>query len=415
MNGSAPRTAAVVGAGPAGLMAAEVLAEAGARVTVFDQMPSIGRKLLMAGLSGLNLTHTEPLPALLARYGDAGPLQNIVSAWPAEQLRAWCHGLGQDTFVGSSGRVFPTAMKASPLLRAWQARLVSLGVMFRMRHRWIGWTEGGALRFETPDGSAAIEPDTTLLALGGASWPRLGSDGRWADTFAAAGVPPRPFAPANCGFAVAWSETFLARHEGMPLKGVVLRFAGREVRGDLVVTRLGLEGGPLYALAAPLRDALAAGAPVDLTVGLHPDLDEAAIADRLSRRRSKDSLATALRKTLALAPVAIGLLQEAAHGITHEDLSRLDATTLARRIAAVPVRLSGPAPLARAISTAGGTAFADCNDDLMLRARPGTFLAGEMLDWEAPTGGYLLQACFATGRAAGLAAKAWLDEGVNRR
>ena len=404
------RQAVVIGAGPAGLMAAEVLAGGGADVTVYDRMPSIGRKLLMAGLSGLNITHTEPLPAFLKRYGDADPrLQAAVTAFPPETLRAWCQDLGQPTFVGSSRRVFPVSMKASPLLRAWRQRLVDQRVRFALRHRWTGWDAERRLVFATPEGERAFAAEATVLALGGASWPRLGSDGEWAATLAATGAMLTPFAPANCGFAAPWSPLFVERHEGAPLKAVQLRFGPHQARGDLVVTRDGLEGGALYALAKPLREALAGGVPVDLQIALRPDLTEAQLTERLARRKPKDSLATALRRTVALAPVAIGLLQEAARRDAGPPLASLDTRALARRINTVPVRLTAPASLDRAISTAGGLAFASCDPGWMLQDRPGTFVAGEMLDWEAPTGGYLLQACFATGHAAGTAARAWLS------
>jgi uncharacterized flavoprotein (TIGR03862 family) len=393
----------VVGAGSAGLMAAEVMASDGAAVTVYDHMPSIGRKLLMAGRGGLNLTHAEPFDTFLDRYrGLPPPLEAALRAWPPSALRAWCEGLGQETFVGSSGRVFPVAMKASPLLRAWRARLDALGVAFRLRHRWTGWTDAAGLAFETPSGSAVASPDAVVLALGGASWPRLGSDGAWVEPLAAAGVGLAPFRPANCGFDVPWSAPFLARHEGQPLKSVALRFGADQSRGDVVVTARGLEGGALYALAASLRDALEARGEAVLTIALRPDLSHAEIVARLARRRPKDSLASSLKRTLRLAPVALGLLREG-----EPALATFDADALAQRINAIPVRLCGTAPLARAISTAGGVRFDAVDGSLMLRDRPGAFVAGEMLDWEAPTGGYLLQASFATGAAAGHSALAW--------
>lgn len=404
-------SAAVIGAGPAGLMAAEVMAARGVAVTVYDRMPTIGRKLLMAGRGGLNLTHSEPLDDFLRRYrGGDGWVVPAVRNWPAGAMRAWCRDLGQDTFVGSSGRVFPTAMKASPLLRAWRARLEADGVAFATRHCWTGWDAAGALSFATPEGRVAVAPGATVLALGGASWPRLGSDGAWAATLAATGAALVPFAPANCGFTVPWSPVFLSRHEGAPLKAVALRFAGDATRGDVVVTRRGLEGGALYGLAAPLRDALAGGrdVEVEIEVALRPDMTLAHLAARLGRRRAKESLATWLRRTLHLAPVAVGLLQEAA-AREHLSLSSLDAHAIAARVNAIPVKLTGTGPLADAISTAGGLSFTDLDDAFMLRQRPGTFAAGEMLDWEAPTGGYLLQACMATGRAAGQGALRWLS------
>jgi uncharacterized flavoprotein (TIGR03862 family) len=381
---------AVVGAGPAGLAAAEVLAEAGLAVTVYERMPSAGRKLLIAGRGGLNLTHSEALDGFLARYHPAEPVTAAVRAYPPEALRAWCEGLGQETFVGSSGRVFPRALKASPLLRAWLARLEALGVRLLTRHRWTGFA-GDALAFETPDGPREVRADAAVLALGGASWPRLGSDGAWTGALAEAGVPLAPFAPANVGFRVAWSEPFRARQAGAPLKRVAATFAGRTVRGEALIDAEGIEGGVIYALSRPLREAIAAEGGATLCLDLRPDLTEAALAARIVGARRGQSLSTTLRKA-GLSPVAIGLLREA------EDPLPTGAA-LAARIKAVPLRLLAPAPLARAISTAGGVRAEALDARLMLRARPGVFVAGEMLDWEAPTGGYLLQGAFATGRA----------------
>ncbi|MCW6509947.1 TIGR03862 family flavoprotein [Lichenifustis flavocetrariae] len=399
---------AIIGAGPAGLMAAEVLSGAGHAVTVYDRMPSIGRKFLMAGRGGLNLTHSEPLERLLLRYDEAAPrLSAALRRWPPEALREWCRGLGQDTFVGSSGRVFPVAMKASPLLRAWRVRLTERQVGFALRHRWTGWGPDGNLLFATPEGRVSVLPAATVLALGGASWPRLGSDGTWAETLQAIGVGVHPFLPANCGFHAPWSAIFAARHEGEPLKSVALAFDGTVVRGDVVITREGLEGGALYPLSAPLRSAILAQGRAILSIALRPDLSTGQLSERWAKRKPKESLATALKRTLHLAPAAIGLLQEAAHQ-EGRSLAGLDAPELVTRINAVPVRLNGIAPLDRAISTAGGLAFDDVDDAWMLRRQPGTFVAGEMLDWEAPTGGYLLQACFATGVAAAEGVLAWL-------
>jgi uncharacterized flavoprotein (TIGR03862 family) len=393
---------AVVGAGPAGLMAAEVLSDGGAQVTVYDRMPSAGRKFLMAGRGGLNLTHSEPLAAFLARYRAADALRAAVAAFPPDALRVWSEKLGQPTFVGSSGRVFPRAMKASPLLRAWLRRLDARGVRFALRHHWVGWDNAGRLTFETPDGAIAIEPDATVLALGGASWPRLGSDGEWAGALTRAGVTIAPLRPSNCGFLVAWSEAFRNRCAGQPLKRLALWFGDHATRGEAIITENGLEGGAVYALSAPLRDAIAAHGVVTLHVALRPDAGD--IERRLDIPRGKRSISTYLRKALNLAPAEIGLLQEAMCG----KLSTLTAAELARLINAVPVRLTGVAPLARAISTAGGVVFDAIDERFMLRGRAGVFVAGEMLDWEAPTGGYLLQACFATGAAAGRGALAWL-------
>ena len=392
---------AVIGAGPAGLMAAEVIAQGGARVTVYDAMPSAGRKFLMAGRGGLNLTHSEALPAFLARYGAAMPrLAPAVEAFSPEALRAWAEALGQPTFVGSSGRVFPEAFKASPLLRAWLRRLGDSGVQLALRHRWTGWDDAGRLRVETPDGPRVVEAHATVLALGGASWPRLGSDGAWVETLAARGIAIAPLRPANCGFTVAWSEIFKDRFEGQPLKGVALSFGSHLVRGEAMITRNGIEGGGIYALSAELREAVIANGTATLNVALRPELGAAELAARFAAPRGKQSLSTFLRKALHLAPVAIGLLQEAAIA-DGASLATLSPASLAGLINAVPVRLDGVAPIARAISSAGGIALDELDSDFMLKRMPGVFAAGEMLDWEAPTGGYLLQASFATGAAAG--------------
>ena len=398
-------SAAVIGAGPAGLMAAEVLAQGGAGVTVYDAMASAGRKFLIAGRGGLNLTHSEPLPEFLSRYREAAPkLEAVINAVPPDRLRAWCEALGQPTFVGSSGRVFPRSMKDSPLLRAWLRRLDAQGVRFSFRHRWIGWDEDGRLLFETPEGHRAIEARATVLTLGGASWPRLGSDGGWVDVLAARGVAISALRPANCGFTVAWSKVFRDRFEGQPLKNVEFRFGTRTERGEAVITSTGIEGGAIYALSADLREAILTSGETILHIALRPDLDNKALASRLSAPRGKQSLSNYIRKALQLSPVAIGLLQEASGGLA----ARLSPQDLAALVNAVPIRLSGIAPIVRAISTAGGISFDELDADYMLRCLPGTFAAGEMLDWEAPTGGYLLQASFATGAAAGRGALKWL-------
>jgi len=400
---------AIIGAGPAGLMAAEVIAQGGARATVYDAMPSVGRKFLMAGRGGLNLTHSEPLPAFLTRYSGAeARLAPVIAAFPPEHLRQWTEALGQPTFVGSSGRVFPKAMKASPLLRGWLRRLDSMGVTFALRHRWTDWDDDGRLRFQTPEGPHVVEAQATVLALGGASWPRLGSDGAWVATLAARGIAVSPLRPANCGFAVAWSDIFRDRYEGQPLKGVALTFGARTVRGEAIVTRSGLEGGAIYALSADLREAIAQAGEATLRIDLRPDLAASDLLTRLSGPRGKQSLSNILRKSAQLSPVAIGLLQEAAIGAGAK-LATLSPSTLAGLIKAVPMMLNGVAPIARAISTAGGIAFDELDADFMIRRLPGVFAAGEMLDWEAPTGGYLLQASFATGAAAGRGALRWLE------
>jgi uncharacterized flavoprotein (TIGR03862 family) len=404
---------AVIGGGPAGLMAAEVLADGGARVTLYERMPSAGRKFLLAGRGGLNLTHSEELERLLERYGAAMPrLRAAIAAFSPAAVRAWCEGLGQATFVGSSGRVFPHAFKASPLLRAWLRRLDAAGVAFKPRHLWVGWEDDGSLLFVGPRGRVSVHADATVLALGGASWPRLGSDGGWVDVVRKAGIEVTPLLPANCGFTAGWSEVFSSRFEGQPLKRVELSFAGRSVRGEAIITRSGLEGGAVYALSAPLREAIAAAGEAVVRIDLRPDIAAAALEKRLSAPRGKQSFSTFLRKTLALAPAAVGLLHEATIA-SPERPSAMAPAALAALINSVPVRLCGVAPLTSAISTAGGITFEEIDERFMLRRRPGVFVAGEMLDWEAPTGGYLLQASFSTGAAAAHGALAWL--GVRSR
>lgn len=387
-----PPKVVIAGAGPAGLMAAEVLAGGGARVTVHDRMPSPARRLLMAGRGGLNLTHSEPLEDLVRRYGPGQDrLALLVRAFPPEALREWAHDLGQETFVGSSGRVFPRALKASPLLRAWLARLDALGVELRLRSAWTGWDADGRPRFRGPDGvESGVEADALLLALGGASWPRLGSDGGWTAALASAGAPPAPLRPANCGFVADLSPGFAARFAGIPLKAVALGFGDVSVRGEVLLTARGLEGGVVYALSARLRDAIDADGEARVSIDLRPDRSVAEIAARLARQGRKASLSNRLRKALSLSPAAIALVREA--GPPPDD-----AEGLAALIKCVPVRLTATSGLDRAISTAGGVRFEDLDDGLQLRTRPGTWVAGEMLDWEAPTGGYLLQAAFATG------------------
>jgi uncharacterized flavoprotein (TIGR03862 family) len=400
---------AVIGAGPAGLMAAEVLVQGGAGVTVYDAMPSAGRKLLMAGRGGLNLTHSEPLAQFLLRYREATPkLKAAIEAFPPGALREFSAALGQPTFVGSSGRVFPKAFKASPLLRAWLRRLDAGGARFAFRHRWIGWDGQGRLLFQTPLGLREVAARATILALGGASWPRLGSDGGWVEILAARGVVIAPLRPANCGFTVHWSEVFRRRHEGQPLKGIAITFGSHVARGEAVITKGGIEGGAIYALSAELREAIAAQGEAILHLALRPDVGPAELTARLSAPRGKQSFSNFLRKATHLSPVAVGLLQEAAIG-QGPALSSLPPARLAELINAVPIRLTGTAPIARAISSAGGIAFAELDADFMIRRLPGVFAAGEMLDWEAPTGGYLLQASFATGAAAGRGALRFLS------
>jgi uncharacterized flavoprotein (TIGR03862 family) len=391
-------------------MAAEVLTQGGVRVTVYDTMPSAGRKFLMAGRGGLNLTHSEPLSQFMARYREAAlKLQAAIEAFSPDALRAWSEALGEPTFVGTSGRVFPKAFKASPLLRAWLRRLDATGVQFAFRHRWTGWDDQGRLRFQTPDGAHAIAAEATVLALGGASWPRLGSDGGWVDILTAKSIAVSKLRPANSGFTVAWSDVFRDRFEGQPLKGVALTIGVHTVRGEAMITRSGIEGGAIYALSAELREAVLGLGQARLTIALRPDLDAAALTARLSGVRGKQSLANFLRKAAQVSPVGIGLMQEAAIA-SGRPLASFSPAELAHLINAIPVQLTGVAPIGRAISTAGGITFDELDDHFMLRKLPGVFAAGEMLDWEAPTGGYLLQASFATGAAAGRGVLAWLKK-----
>ncbi|MET0742890.1 MAG: TIGR03862 family flavoprotein [Microvirga sp.] len=390
------RTVAIVGAGPAGLMAAEALAVAGVAVTVHERMPSVGRKFLMAGRGGLNLTHNEDFPRFLARYREAeAALRPALEALRPRDLRAWCEGLGQETFVGTSGRIFPASLKASPLLRAWLARLDRLGVRFVLRHRWQGFDEDGRLVFETPSGATdAVAADAALLALGGASWPRLGSDGAWTAILAGEGIALAPFRPANVGFTLAWSDWMRDRFEGQPLKRIALTFGGRSVRGEAVLTAGGLEGGAIYALSAELRDAIARDGSARLEIDLRPDLTREALAARLGAPRQSQSTSTFLRKAAGLSPLSIALLRESMVALP------VEPSALAGLVKAVPIILTGVASIERAISSAGGVPFSALDETLMLRGRPGVFVAGEMLDWEAPTGGYLLQATFSTAVAA---------------
>jgi uncharacterized flavoprotein (TIGR03862 family) len=395
--------AAVIGGGPAGLMAAETLAASGVAVDLYDAMPSVGRKLLMAGRGGLNLTHSEDWLRFVARYGAArAALRPALDAFDATALRGWAEGLGIETFIGSSGRVFPRALKASPLLRAWLGRLDRLGVRLHTRHRWLGFDAAGRSRIAGPAGEFAVAAAATVLALGGASWPRLGADGAWAPVLAGEGAALAPFLPANCGMAVAWSASFGERWAGTPLKTVIAEFGGVPAPGDAMVTAYGIEGGPIYALGAGLRDAALMPGGAELRLDLRPGLAEAALAQRVAAPRRGASVGNFLRKAAGLRPVAAALLQEA----TGRSLPA-EPAALARLIKSLPLHVEGPAPLARAISTAGGVCFEALDADFMLRVRPGCFLAGEMLDWEAPTGGYLLQACFATGR--------WAARGALRR
>ncbi len=387
----------MIGAGPAGLSAAEVLAQAGLDVTLYERMASPARKLLMAGRGGLNLTHGEDSCRFLTRYGArAERLKPFLDVFGPQDLRDWCAGLGEDTFVGSSGRVFPKSFKASPLLRAWLRRLDALGVKLLARHDFRGF-DGRAALFETPQGPKKVEADVFVLALGGASWPRLGADGGWVAPLAAAGLPSSPLRPANSGFLIEWSPHFREKFEGQPLKNIALRFGEFSARGECVVTKRGLEGGAVYALSGVLRDGLGAK---EVLIDLRPDASEADLARKLARPREKQSLSNFLRKTAHLGPLAIALLRESGP-------PPLEPDQLAARIKALPLQVTGVAGLERAISTAGGVLWEALDERLMAKNFPGLFVAGEMLDWEAPTGGYLLTACLALGRAAGAAAAAF--------
>lgn len=410
LNGN-HRRAVIIGGGPAGLMAAEVLAQAGVKVDLFDAMPSVGRKLLLAGKGGLNITHAEPFEVFLSRYGARAPVMRpLLDAWPPLALREWVQALGIETFVGSSGRVFPAEMKAGPLLRHWLHRLRAAGVRFHMRHRWQGWTDSGALRFLAPHGEVHFEADAMVLALGGGSWARLGSDGAWVPWLAQHGVQVAPLRPANCGFDVAngWSDHLRSRFAGQPLKTIALQFtnaAGQTHRhkGELMLSNSGLEGSLIYAHSALLRDTIAAQGTVTIALDLAPDKPLARVASEVAHPRGARSLASHLQSRAGIKGVKTALLHEVLPAETVADPLRL-----AQAIKALPITLVAPRPIDEAISSAGGVLFNDIDSQLMLHALPGVFCAGEMLDWEAPTGGYLLTACFASGRAAGLGALAWL-------
>jgi uncharacterized flavoprotein (TIGR03862 family) len=405
---------AIIGGGPAGLMAADLLATRqggchsgaanGLEVLVFDAMPSVGRKFLIAGRGGMNITHTEALDNFKSRYGTrAAQISPLLDIFGPAQLRDWIHDLGIETFVGTSGRVFPTDMKAAPLLRAWLHRLRGQGVHFHVRHRWLGWSKNGALRFATPAGDTEIFADAVILALGGGSWAKLGSDGAWVPVLAERGVPVAPLQPSNCGFDVAWSTHFSGRFAGQPVKSVVASVGERQQQGEFNITATGIEGGLIYALSAPLRDTLLSGALAALTLDLAPGRSLERLTADLSRPQGRDSLANHLRRRVGIDGVKAGLLRELCPpaGLTA-------ATTLAAAIKALPLPVIAPRPLDEAISTAGGVVFEALDASLMLNGLPGVFCAGEMLDWEAPTGGYLLTACLASGRAAGVGVRDWL-------
>ena len=399
---------AVIGAGPAGLMAAEAARAHGADVTVHDAMASVGRKFLLAGKGGLNLTHGEGLDAFLSRYGaERAPLDAALRAFDNDAIRAWAQALGIDTFVGTSQRVFPVGLKAAPLLRRWLARLRHDGVRLQPRHRWLGWDDSGALRFATPAGEVQLEYDSVVLALGGASWPALGSDGAWTALLAARGVDITPLRAANCGFECAWSAHLVARYSGAAVKNVTASCRRPDgtlhsQRGEFILTADGVEGSLVYALSRALRSSLEQQGSATLTLDLAPDRDQATLARALAAPRGKHSLAHVLERRAGLSGVKAGLLRELASAEVLADGARLAAL-----IKQLPLVFHGTRPLAEAISTAGGVAFTALDAHYMLRALPGVFCAGEMLDWEAPTGGYLLSACLATGRMAGAAAADW--------
>ena len=395
--------AAVIGGGPAGLMAAETLLAGGIQVALYDAMPSVGRKFLLAGKGGLNITHAEPAEKFLRRYGARqAQIAPLLATFGADALRAWAYGLGITTFVGTSQRVFPKEMKAAPLLRAWLHRLRAAGARIHVRHRWTGWDENGGLRFATPAGEQIIQADCTVLALGGGSWARLGSDGAWVALLAARGVAVTLLLPSNCGFDIGWSAHFRERHAGQPVKAVAATLIDAQgvthrQQGEFVVTGYGVEGSLIYALSAPLRDTIAAQGGALLQLDLTPDKDLARVSAEVTHPRGSRSLSSHLQGRLGIKGVKAGLLREALSAAEMHDPQRLAAT-----IKALPLRLTAARPLDEAISSAGGVPFEALDEQLMLKTMPGVFCAGEMLDWEAPTGGYLLTACFATGRAAGL-------------
>lgn len=399
------KTIAIVGGGPAGLMAAEVISARGVKVDVYDSMPSVGRKFLMAGKSGLNITHSDPFEAFVARYGKRkNNIEPLLKAFGSDQLREWVHGLGIQTFIGTSGRVFPMGMKASPLLRAWLKRLNASNVTFHLRHKWMGFPTpqpapaawGLALKFVTPDGEVTVKADAVVLALGGGSWRRLGSDGAWVPWLRQAGAEVEPLRPSNCGFDVAWSPHFREKFDGHPIKSVILSFGEFRQQGEFIVTKEGVEGGLIYMASAMMRDEIEAHGAAVMRLDLKPDRTLEWLKEKLSRPRGSRSLASYLEKTLGVKGVKAGLLREF---VSKDDFT--NAERLAGFIKALSVPLVAPRPLDEAISSAGGVTFESLDEYLMLRNMPGVFCAGEMLDWEAPTGGYLLTACFSSGYAAG--------------
>ncbi|HSG42324.1 MAG TPA: TIGR03862 family flavoprotein [Anaerolineales bacterium] len=398
------KTVTVIGGGPAGLMAAEVISKQNIKVDIYDAMPSVGRKLLMAGKSGLNITHSDPFDVFVTRYGKRREyIEPMLKEFGSDQLREWVHSFRIETFVGTSGRVFPTGMKASPLLRAWLTRLSASNVTFHLRHKWTGFLPDGSLHFNTPNGDVTIKPDAVVLALGGGSWSRLGSDGAWVPWLEQTGAEVEPLRPANCGFDVEWSEHFREKYEGHPVKSVILSFGDFRQQGEFIITKDGVEGGLVYTASALMRDEIDANGVAIMHLDLKPDRAFEWLKDKLSKPRGKRSMASFLAKTLGIRGVKAGLLREF---VSKDDFT--NAERLAELIKTLPVPLIAPRPLDEAISSAGGVTFESLDEQLMLKSMPGVFCAGEMLDWEAPTGGYLLTACFSSGYASGNNVLKWL-------
>jgi hypothetical protein len=395
----------IIGGGPAGLMAAEVLIQHGVKVDVYDSMPSLGRKFLMDGRGGLNLTHSESFEKFTSRYGNRREkIEPLLKSFGPDELLKWVHGLGVETFVGTSGRVFPKEMKSSPLLRAWLKRLTDSGVDFHLRHKWVGWNADQSLRFETPEGKKTVNADAVVLALGGGSWAKLGSDGAWVKWLDQAGVKVEALKPSNCGFDVAWSPHFRERFEGQPLKSVVLSFGAFRQQGEFIVTKEGVQGSLVYAASALIRDEIEAKGRAVTTLDMSPDRSYEWLVEKLSKPRGSRSMSSHLEKTVGLKGVKVGLLHEF---MPKEDFSKVEK--LAAFIKQMPIPLIAPRPLDEAISSAGGVTFESLDENLMISTMPGIFCAGEMLDWEAPTGGYLLTACFASGYMAGNGVLKWLN------
>ena len=396
---------AIIGGGPAGLMAAEVISTQGVKVDLYDSMPSLGRKFLMAGKGGLNITHSEPFEQFLSRYGKRRPeIESLLKTFGPNELCEWVHGFGIETFVGTSGRVFPVGMKASPLLRAWLKRLTASGVTFHPRHKWTGWLPDKSLHFATLDGEKAITPDAAVLALGGGSWSRLGSDGAWVPWLEQAGVRVEGLKPSNCGFDVGWSPHFQERFDGHPVKSVVLSFGLFRQQGEFIVTKEGLEGGLIYAASAMIRDEISARGKAVISLDMAPDRSPEWLIERLSKSRGSRSVASHLEKMVGIKGVKAGLLREF---VAKEDFANMER--LASAIKALPIPLIAARPLDEAISSAGGVMFESLDEHLMIHSMPGVFCAGEMLDWEAPTGGYLLTACISSGYTAGIGVLKWLS------